>query len=133
MAKLHVIELKKDQDVVKGIHDYLMDKKWKAGVIVAAVGSIYDVTINNPISHDNPPKLQMTDIHELCEVVSFMGEITRKEDAPQGLLCQIADTPSDYIVHIHMTCSHTDGTVRGGGFRKATVLRALNIYVLEME
>ena len=133
MPKLHIIELKKDQNVVAGIHEYLMDKKWKGGVIVAAVGSIYDVTINNPITHDNPPKLQTTTYNQLCEVTSFMGEITRKEDAPQGLPCQIADTPSDYIVHIHMTCSHTDGTVIGGGFRVATVLRALNVYVLEME
>ena len=133
MPKLHGIELKKGQGVVAGIHSYLMDKTWKGGVIVAAVGSIHDVTLNNPISHDNPPKLQMTNIPELCEVTSFMGEITRKEDAPRGLPCQIADTPSDYIVHIHMTCSHTDGTVAGGGFRGATVLRALNIYVLETE
>lgn len=133
MPNLHVIELKKDENVVTGIHKYLMDKTWKGGVIVAAVGSIYNVTVNNPISHDNPPKLQVTNIPELCEVTSFMGEITRKEDAPEGLPCQIADTPSDYIVHIHMTCSHTNGTVMGGGFRGATVLRALNIYVLEIE
>lgn len=133
MPKLHTIELEKGQDVVAGIHHYLMDKTWKGGVIVAAVGSIYDVTLNNPISHDTPPKLQMTNVPDLCEVTSFMGEITRKEDAPQGLPCQIADTPSDYIVHVHMTCSHTNGTVTGGGFRGATVLRALNIYVLETE
>ena len=76
MPKLHAIELKKGQDVVAGIHSYLMDKTWKGGVIVAAVGSIHDVTLNNPISHDNPPKLQMTNIPELCEVTSFMGEIT---------------------------------------------------------
>ena len=133
MPKLHVIALKKDEDVVGGIHNYLMDKKWKAGVIVAGVGSIYNVTVNNPISHDAPPKLLMTDVSELCEVVSFMGEITRKEDAPAGMPCIISDTPSDYIVHIHMTCSHTNGVVVGGGFRKATVLRALNLYVLEME
>lgn len=133
MAKLHVIELKKDEDVMAGIHNYLMEKKWKAAVITAAIGSIYDVTVNNPISHDSPPKLQMTHVDKLCEVVSFMGEITRKEDAPQGLPCIISDTPSDYIVHIHMTCSHTDGTVCGGGFRNAKVLRALNIYALEIE
>ena len=50
MPKLHAIELKKGQDVVAGIHSYLMDKTWKGGVIVAAVGSIHDVTLNNPIS-----------------------------------------------------------------------------------
>ena len=131
MPRFHTIELKKDQDVILGIHEYLMDKKWKSAVILGAVGSICNVTLNNPISHDVPPKLQITHIDELCEVTSFMGEITKKEDAPPNMPCMFTDTPSDYIVHIHMTCSHTDSTVCGGGFRNATVLRALNIYVME--
>ena len=133
MAKLHVIELTKGQDVIGGIHEYLMDKKWKSGVIVAGVGSIHNVTINNPMTFDLPPELKVITINRPCEVVSFMGEITPKDKAPTGMPCQMKDTPSDYVVHIHMTCSHDDGVVNGGGFRNATVLRALNIYVLEEE
>ena len=133
MAKLHVIELTKGQDVIGGIHEYLMDKKWKNGVIVAGVGSIHNVTINNPMTFDLPPELKVITIDRPCEVVSFMGEITPKDKAPTGMPCQMKDTPSDYVVHIHMTCSHDDGVVNGGGFRNATVLRALNLYVLEEE
>ena len=55
MAKLHTIVLHKDEDVTSAIHAYLMDKKWKAGVIVSAVGSIYDVTVGNPGSYEMPP------------------------------------------------------------------------------
>lgn len=134
MAKLHTIVLHKDEDVTSAIHAYLMDKKWKAGVIVSAVGSIYDVTVGNPGSYEMPPKMLQTTINEPCEIVSFMGEITRKCDAPAGLPCQVTNTPSDYIVHVHRTCSHGENaTVTGGGFRKATVLRAVNVYVLEVE
>ena len=57
MAKLHTIVLHKDEDVTSAIHAYLMDKKWKAGVIVSAVGSIYDVTVGNPGSYEMPPKM----------------------------------------------------------------------------
>ena len=134
MAKLHTIVLHKDEDVTSAIHAYLMDKKWKAGVIVSAVGSIYDVTVGNPGSYEMPPKMLQTTINEPCEIVSFMGEITRKCDAPAGLPCQVTNTPSDYIVHVHTTCSHGENaTVTGGGSRKATVLRAVNVYVLEVE
>ena len=88
----------------------------------------------NPGSYEMPPKMLQTTINEPCEIVSFMGEITRKCDAPAGLPCQVTNTPSDYIVHVHMTCSHGENaTVTGGGFRKATVLRAVNVYVLEVE
>lgn len=133
-AKLHTIILNKDEDVTAGIHRFLMDKTWKAGVIVAAVGSIYDVTVGNPGSYEMPPRMLQTTVNEPCEIVSFMGEITPKRDAPAGLPCQVTDTPSDYIVHIHMSFSHGENaTVNGGGFRKATVLRAINIYVLEIQ
>ena len=133
MPKLHTLTLTKDQDVMAGIHEYLMDKKWKSAIIVAGVGSIYNVTLGNPGSYDMPPKMLSTTIEKPCEIVSFMGEITPKADAPKGLPCQILDTPSDYIVHIHMSCSHDDGVVNGGGYRKATVLRAINVYILEIE
>ena len=133
MAKLHVIELTKGQDVIGGIHEYLMDKKWKSGVIVAGVGSIHNVTINNPMTFDLPPELKVITIDRPCEVVSFMGEITPKDKAPTGMPCQMKGTPSVYGVHIHMTCSHDDGVGNGGRFRNATVLRALNLYVLEEE
>ena len=94
MAKLHTIVLHKDEDVTSAIHAYLMDKKWKAGVIVSAVGSIYDVTVGNPGSYEMPPKMLQTTINEPCEIVSFMGEITRKCDAPAGLPCQVTNTPA---------------------------------------
>lgn len=82
MAKLHTIVLHKDEDVTSAIHAYLMDKKWKAGVIVSAVGSIYDVTVGNPGSYEMPPKMLQTTINEPCEIVSFMGEITASATPP---------------------------------------------------
>lgn len=133
MAKNYTIVLDKDQDVMEGIHAFLMDKKWKSAIILSGMGSIYDVTVANPGSYDMPPKMNECHVDKPCEIVSFMGEITRKEDAPEGLPCQILDTPSDYIVHVHMAFSHDDGVVNGGGFRKATVLRAINIYVIAFE
>ena len=133
MPKLHIIQLKAGEDVQTALHAYLMQKDWKAGVIVAGVGSIYDVTLNNPMDHNTPPTLQTIRVEKPCEIVSFMGEITRKEDMPSGMPCMIMDTPSQYVTHIHASVSHDDGSVQGGGFRNATVLRAINIYVLEIE
>lgn len=102
MAKLHTIVLHKDEDVTSAIHAYLMDKKWKAGVIVSAVGSIYDVTVGNPGSYEMPPKMLQTTINEPCEIVSFMGEITRKCDAPRR-----SALPGDqYPQRLHRTCAY---------------------------
>lgn len=133
MPKLHTLVLTKDQDVLPAIHSYLMDKKWKGGVIVGGVGSIYNVTCGTPENYDAPPPVCSTTIERPCEIVSFMGEITKKEDAPPNLPKLVSETPSDYIVHIHFAVAHDGGTVTGGGFQRATVLRAVNVYILEME
>ena len=133
MSKVNKIILTKDQDVMVALHQYMADKNWKAGVIVAGVGSIYNVKVANPGSYDMPPQMLEISVNNPCEIVSFMGEIIRKEDAPADLPCQFKDTPSPYIIHIHMAFSHGNGIVNGGGFRSATVLRAINVYVIEIE
>lgn len=134
MAKMHVIELTKGQEILPAIHQHLMDKTWNDCVIVAAVGSITNVCLSNPGGYDMPPELIKKKIFDPCEVVSCMGEITKKEHtAPDLPPIIIADSPSPYVVHIHMSVSHAEGIVNGGGFRSATVLRALTLYVLERE
>ncbi len=132
MGKLHILTLTKDQDVMDGIHEYLKDKAWKGAAIVGGVGSIYNVTVANPGTYEMPPKMLSKTVERPCEIVSFMGEIVRKEDVT-GVPDHFKDTASDYIAHVHMAFSHDEGEVNGGGFRKATVLRAINVYMVEFD
>jgi predicted DNA-binding protein with PD1-like motif len=133
MPKMHVLMLTKDQDVMESIHQYLMDKKWKGAVIVAAVGSLYDVFVANPGSREFPPTLCPCKVDKPCEVLSFMGEITRKDDPNFIAPDHAKNSPSDYVVHIHMSFSHDEGIVNGGGFRSAKVFYILHIYMLEFD
>jgi predicted DNA-binding protein with PD1-like motif len=134
MSRLHICHISKDQDVMKAMHDYLMDKDWKGASIVAAVGSIYDVTLGNPGSYDLKV-LHKKKIEAPCEVVSFIGEVTLKDNAPKNLPEAIwKASTSNYIVHVHMSCSHgEDCAVNGGSLREALVLRSLNVFMLEHE
>lgn len=88
--------------------------------------------LGNPGSYDLKV-LHENKIEAPCEVVSFVGEITRKENASKDLPKVILDAAaSDYIIHIHMACSHeADAIVSGGSQRKAKVLRALSIFIIE--
>ncbi len=137
MGKLHICTLTPDQDILEGIHQYLMDKTWKGALIVGAVGSIYDVTVGNPgtLSQDRnqPPQIIATTVNRPCEIISLTGEINRLEDISMGLPDHLKSTPSGYLVHIHLSCSHDEGVVLGGGIHKAKVLRAANIYMMELE
>ena len=133
MSKTHIIKLTKGQDILPAIHEYLMDKKWNDSIIVSALGSINNVFLSNPGSLDMPPELIKKKIFDPCEVLSFVGEITPKEHAAPDLPPVILETPSPYIVHVHCSVSHAEGIVNGGGFRGGNVLRALTIYVVELD
>ncbi len=132
MAELHICKLEKDQDIMGGLHDYMMDKKWKSGYIVNAVGSVYDVTFGNPLSFDLKSLGQKTFAGPF-EVVSFVGEVTKKSEMPQGLPKAILDAAtSDYFIHVHLSCSHgEDALVNGGSLRTGKVLRALTVFMFE--
>jgi len=134
MAKLHICTLSKNQDVMSSLHDYMKDKTWRGGKIIGAVGSVYDVILGNPGSYDLKV-LHKKKIDAPCEVVSFAGEITLKENASPDLPKAIFDAAtSGYIIHIHMACSHeADALVSGGSMREAKVLRALSVFIIEEE
>lgn len=133
MGKLHLIELKENQDVREGIYNYLTDKDFKVAAIVGGVGSIYNVEITNPINFELPPTKVGLKVEKPCEIVSFMGEIILKDMASKDTPADFLDNPSEYVVHIHMSFSHDNGLVNGGGFKNATVLRAVNVYIIEMD
>ena len=136
MGKMHIIGLKKDQDVMAGLHEYMKDKDWKRAYIVGAVGTVYDVTVGNPGPDYGTPAYKGTETKFFggpAEVVSMMGEIYRKEDYSY-VPAASKEPVSGYMIHIHMTFSHgADCLVNGGGYRQATVLRALNVYVEEVD
>jgi predicted DNA-binding protein with PD1-like motif len=133
MAILHVLSLKKGQDIMESIHQFLLDKKWKGGAIIAGVGSIYDVSVANPGSFDFPPLNCPLSVKGPCEVVGFMGDITRKDNPDFVAPDHAKNSPSDYVVHIHISFSHGAGIVNGGGFREGKVFYILNIYMLEFD
>lgn len=132
MAKLHKIELTKDQSMIPAIHEYLADKEWKSAVILCGVGSLYDVTLTNPRSRTPGQPLAELKLDGPCELTSFTGEIIRREEVPTGLERYLKEgEPSRYLVHIHGSVSHGRCVSNGGAIRGGTVSRAVNIYVLE--
>lgn len=132
MLNLHICTIGKDEEVMPALQKYMTGKDWKGAEILSGMGSVYDVTLGNVGSHDLKT-LYKTDIDAPCEVTSFVGEITRKEDAAKNLPKEILDAAvSGYIIHVHMSCAHgNEANVSGGSLRRAKVLRALNVYILE--
>ena len=69
---------------------------------------------------------------EPLEVLGFTGELFAKGAQPDNMPDFASDNPSNFVIHIHVAVSHGDGSVTGGGFRNATVMRGLNLYMMEL-
>ena len=132
MSQIHTLCLTRGQDIMVVLYEYLKDKAWPAALILSGIGSVRSITFGNPLDLGMPPKMVMKTIDEPAEVISFNGEIIRKENAPADMPAYVFDSPCDYVVHIHASVSHGGGIVEGGGFRAGVIMRALNIYIQEL-
>jgi len=127
-----MLQMTKGQDVTTALYAYLADKKWKGAVIVGGIGSVTSMTLANPISHGPPPEIGIQTLDEPLEVLGFTGELFAKGHAPDNMPGFAGDNPTHYVIHIHVSVSHSDGSMTGGGYREATVMRGLNLYLMEL-
>ena len=132
MSKVHMLQMTRNQDVATALYAFLEDKQWAGVVILGGIGSVSSMTVANPVDHDSPPKIAVNRIDEPLEVLGFTGELFAKGAEPDNMPAFASDNPSRFVVHIHVTVSHGDGSVTGGGFRDATVMRGLNLYMMEL-
>lgn len=132
MPEIQTLSLGRGQDIAQGIFEYLAEQKWQGALIVAGLGSVTSAAFANPQDTNSPPTIHVTTIEEPAEVVSFVGEVFRKDIAPSDLPAYTFDTPCDYAVHIHVSIGGAGGRVIGGGFRSGTVMRGLNLYIQEI-
>ena len=114
------------------LYEFLKDKAWPAALILSGIGSVSSCTLGNPLDTSKAPRIALKKIDAPAEVISFMGEIIPKRNAPDDMPAYLFDSPCDYVVHIHSSISHGDGIVEGGGFRGGVVMRALNVYIQEL-
>lgn len=114
------------------LYDFLKDKAWSAALILSGIGSVSSCTLGNPLDAGKSPKISLKKIDAPAEVLSFMGEIILKRNAPDDMPAYLFDSPCEYVVHIHSAVSHGNGVVEGGGFRGGIVMRGLNVYIQEL-
>ncbi|MBL8377221.1 MAG: DNA-binding protein [Burkholderiales bacterium] len=132
MSTVHMLQITQGQDVTKALYAYLADKRWKGVVILGGIGSITSLTVANPVDHGPPPTIGVKKLDEPLEVVGFTGELFAKGVEPGNMPGFAKDNPTNYVIHIHISVSHSDGTMTGGGYREATVMRGLNLYMMEL-
>lgn len=129
MEGLYEVTVLRDEDVRQVISDFVLARGWDEAFIVGAVGSIIDSAYNAPIDNSIPMNLVVTEVPGAAEVVSFTGEIMKREYMDPDLARVYPDKTSTLFVHIHASCAKGGGTVVGGGLVRGRAFRALRVFM----
>ena len=74
----------------------------------------------------------VTERHDAAELLSFTGEIMRRECVDPALLAVYPDKTSPLFVHIHASCATAGGHVMGGGMRAGRAFRAVRVFMIPL-
>ena len=129
MEGLYEVTVKRDEDIRQVIADYILEKGWDEVYIIGAVDSVIDTAYNAPIDDSIPMNLQTTPCPGAAEVLSFTGEVMKREKMDPNLAKVYTDKTSPLFVHIHASCATGDGKVYGGGLVKGKAFRALRVFM----
>jgi predicted DNA-binding protein with PD1-like motif len=115
---LQALALHKGDSVKEKIEAFVAEKGWQKAIVTGALGSVVDVTVGNAKTQTIPPEVNYTHIEGPFEILSFCGEVVKKEDG-------------SWFTHIHMAGSKADATVFGGGMQKAAVFLGLQVFLAQ--
>ncbi len=115
---LQALALHKGDSVKEKIEAFVAEKGWQKAIVTGALGSVVDVTVGNAKTQTIPPEVNYTHIEGPFEILSFCGEVVKKDD-------------ESWFTHIHMAGSKADATVFGGGMQKATVFLGLQVFLAQ--
>lgn len=118
-----------NEDILQTIDRYIVEKGWESAVIVNAIGSVKDLVFATPIRNELPLKVGSTPCLGAAEILSFTGEVMKKELMDEDLKAVYPKTDSPLFIHIHASCARTGGQVMGGGLRGGRAFRKLRIFV----
>ena len=115
MPEIFEVTVRSGEDICKTISDFVTAHGWQNVMIPAAIGSVIGMEFTAPIRDELPLRCAVTPYHAAAELLSFTGEIMKRECADPALLEVYPDKVSPLIVHIHASCATAGGHVAGGG------------------
>ena len=129
MKGLYELMIKRGQDIRSCISDFIIEHGWDDVYIIGAVGSVIDTAYNAPIDDGIPMNLVTHECPGAAEVLSFCGEVMKREKMDPNILGVYKDKSSPLFVHIHASCANGKGEIYGGGLVKGKAFRALRVFM----
>ncbi len=132
MEGLYEVTVERGQDIRQTITDFILAHGWEEVFIVGAIGSAIDTAYNAPADNSIPMNLVVTECPGACEIVSFTGEVMKRERMDPNLARVYPDKTSPLFVHIHASCAQAGGHVVGGGLVRGRAFRSLRVFMIPL-
>ena len=132
MKGLYEVTVDRGEDIRQVISDYILEKNWEEVFIVGAIGSIIDSAYNAPADNRIPMNLVTVECPEAAELLSFHGEVMKRERMDENLARVYRDKTSPLFIHIHASCAAGGGAMYGGGLVKGRAFRSIRIFMIPL-
>ncbi|MCI8742695.1 MAG: DNA-binding protein [Lachnospiraceae bacterium] len=132
MKGLYEVTVDRGEDIRQVLSDYILEKNWEEVFIVGAIGSIIDSAYNAPADNRIPMNLVTVECPEAAELLSFHGEVMKRERMDENLARVYRDKTSPLFIHIHASCAAGGGAMYGGGLVKGRAFRSIRIFMIPL-
>lgn len=132
MKGLYEVTVDRGEDIRQVLSDYILEKDWEEVFIVGAIGSIIDSAYNAPADNRIPMNLVTVECPEAAELLSFHGEVMKRERMDENLAKVYRDKTSPLFIHIHASCAAGGGAMYGGGLVKGRAFRSIRIFMIPL-
>ena len=129
MKDLYEVTVGRGEDIHQVITEFILEHGWEEVFVVGAIGSIIESVYNAPIDNSIPMHLVQRECPASAEVLSFTGEIMKRERMDENLRKVYPDKTSPFFLHIHASCVTGEGKIYGGGLVRGKAFRALRIFM----
>ena len=129
MGQIYEVTVKAGEDIKAVVTDYVLGQGWESVYITGAVGSVIGMSYTTPVRDQLPLVTASQPAEGAAEVLSLTGEVMKREKMDPALQSVYKDTECPLFVHIHISCTHRDGSVRGGGLAAGNAFRSLRIFM----
>ena len=132
MKGIFEVTVKSGEDIRGAIERFVLQKGWSSVIIPCAIGSVIDMVFTTPVENTLPLKTARTPVSGAAELLSFTGEIMKKERMDPAL-ASIYKDEGPLFVHIHASCATAGGHVSGGGLAGGKAFRAVRVFLVPLE
>lgn len=127
--EIYEVTVRSGESIKKVVSDYILRQGWESVYLTGAIGSVIGCEFTFPAENKLPLKIGTVAEHDAAELVSFVGEVMKREKMDLALENVYKDKTSPLFIHIHASVAAAGGRVIGGGLTDGKAFRAVRVFM----